>query len=146
MAVPARRGAPLLDRLMARCIPEPNSGCWLWEGSNTGTRGYGLAFLDAKRVTTAHRAMMIAHGVDVPATHVVMHHCDNPHCVNPAHLSVATQAENLADMCSKGRHHAANKIPAEWRQRIRDDDTPAWAVAAWFGVSRRTINNIRRAA
>ena len=146
MAIPAKRGAPLLDRLMARCIPEPNSGCWLWEGSQTGNRGYGLAFVTATQVTTAHRAMLIAIGQDVPNDMVVMHHCDNPHCVNPDHLSVATQRVNLDDMVQKGRHRPAYAVPAEWREKIRNDDTPAWAVAMWFGVSQKTIRNIRRAA
>jgi|ERR1700733_5093057 len=145
MTIPARRGTPLIDRLMARCIPEPNSGCWLWEGSLNG-RGYGLAFLDAKRITGAHRAMLIAHGVALKDTDVVMHRCDNPPCVNPDHLVVGTQADNMADMLQKGRHGKSYVIAAEWRRKIREDDTPAWAVAAWFGVSVRTIRNIRREA
>jgi hypothetical protein len=139
----AQRGAPLLKRLMARCIPEPNSGCWLWEGGMNG-RGYGLAFLPGGQVTGAHRAMLIAHGVSVAKSDVVLHACDMPGCVNPDHLRVGTQAENMADMNRKGRHRPSHKILPEWRRRIRENDTPAWAVAAWFGVSRKTINNIRR--
>jgi HNH endonuclease len=142
----SQKGAPLIDRLMRRCIPEPNSGCWLWEGSTNG-RGYGLAFLPGgKRVTGAHRAMLMAHGVEVTDRDVVMHACDMPSCVNPDHLRVGTQGDNMADMNRKGRHRPAHKISLEWRQRIREDDTPAWAVAAWFGVDRKTINNIRRGA
>lgn len=141
----AQKGAPLMRRLMARCIPEPNSGCWLWEGG-TVVRGYGVAFLPGGKATGAHRAMLIAHGVPLTTSDVVLHTCDMPICVNPEHLRVGTQADNMADMNSKGRHGSTHKIPAEWRNRIRDDDTPAWAVAMWFGVSRKTINNIRRAA
>lgn len=142
----AHKGQPLLKRLMDRCIPEPNSGCWLWEGSTNG-RGYGLAFLQGgKKMTGAHRAMLIAHGVPVGPADVVLHTCDMPGCVNPEHLQVGTQADNMADMKSKGRHRPSYKIPAGLRQAIREDDTPAWAVAAWFGVNRKTINNIRRGA
>lgn len=143
MAVLARRGTPLIDRLMVRCIPEPNSGCWLWEGSTAGR--YGLAFVSGGKPTTAHRAMLIAHGFDMSGK-VAMHRCDNPMCVNPDHLLPGTQAENLADMCRKGRHASAKKIPTAWRERIQNDSTPSWAVAMWFGVSRATINNIRRSA
>jgi hypothetical protein len=42
-------------------------------------------------------------GVDVPNDRVVMHSCDNPPCVNPAHLRVGTQLENMRDAKSKGR-------------------------------------------
>jgi hypothetical protein len=140
----AKRGAPLIDRLMARCIPEPNSGCWLWEGSMAGR--YGIAFLNGTKVVGAHRAMLIAHGHELGDASVVMHRCDNPLCVNPEHLTVGTQAENLADMSSKGRHRPAYKIAKEWRDKIREEDPsfPTWALALWFGVSQKTIRNIRR--
>lgn len=141
----AHKGQPLLKRLMDRCIPEPNSGCWLWEGG-TVVRGYGVAFLPGGKATGAHRAMLIAHGAKLTPSDVVLHSCDMPGCVNPDHLRVGTQADNMADMSRKGRHRPAYKIPAEWRRRIKDDDTPAWAVAMWFGVSVKTIRNIRRTA
>lgn len=141
----AQRGAPLIDRLMRRVQPEPNTGCWLWSGSTNG-RGYGLAFLSGTRVTGAHRAMLIAHGVGLRDDDVVLHTCDVPACVNPDHLRVGTQTDNMADMLAKGRHRPAYAIDPEWRQRIREDDTPTWALAMWFGVSPKTIRNIRRGA
>lgn len=141
MTVPAKRGAPLLDRLMARCIPEPNSGCWLWEGSMAGR--YGIAFLDGTTIVGAHRAMLIAVGRPPRADQVVMHRCDTPLCVNPDHLLAATQADNMEDMRKKGRHVPAHVIAPEWREKIRQDGTPTWAVALWFGVSQRTVRNIR---
>jgi len=142
----AKRGAPLLERLMARVSPEPNSGCWLWVGG-IASRGYGLAFLPGGKAALAHRAMLIAHGVDLRPSDVVCHRCDMPACVNPDHLFVGTQADNMADMRAKGRHVPSHCIPVEWRERIRQDrTTPRWAVAAWFGVSIKTIGNIRREA
>lgn len=143
--IPAKRGAPLLERLMCRCIPEPNSGCWLWEGSQNGN-GYGLAFLDGKTVIGAHRAMLIAHSVPVGADDVVRHRCDNPSCVNPEHLVVGTQAENLADMCAKGRHGKSYVLEPEVRQMIREKGFgfPAAGLAELFGVSVKTIRNIRK--
>jgi hypothetical protein len=104
----ARKGRPLLERLMERVIPEPNSGCWLWTGG-LYARGYGMAFLPGGKPVLAHRAMLIAHGIDVPSNKIVMHTCDLLCCVNPAHLRVATQAENLADMSRKGRGRKSAK-------------------------------------
>jgi HNH endonuclease len=88
--------------------------------------------------------MMMAHGHIVKDTDVVRHICDNPPCVNPAHLIVGTQAQNMADMKIKGRHVPAYAIPKDIRAKIKMDDTPIWAVAAWFGVSPKTIRNIRK--
>lgn len=141
----SRKGRPLLERLMERVIPEPNSGCWLWIGG-LYPRGYGMAFLPGGKPVLAHRAMLIAHGIDVPAGAVVRHTCDLPCCVNPDHLRIGTQADNMRDMNNKRRHRPAYKITKEWRQKIREDDRsiPSWAFAMWFGVSRETISRIRR--
>lgn len=140
----ARRGAPLIERLMDRVHPEPNSGCWLWTGGVNGN-GYGLSFLPGGKMVTAHRAMLIAHGATLTSEDVVMHRCDMPGCVNPEHLQIGTQADNMRDMNAKNRHRPSHKIPPDWRERIRKDggEVPARYLAWWFGVSRKTIDNIR---
>jgi len=130
---------------MERTIPVPWSGCWLWTGG-LYARDYGMAFLPGGKPELAHRAMMIAQGHDLKPGDVVCHSCDVTLCVNPDHLFIGTQAANMRDMNSKGRHGKAYVIPPEWRVKIREDETPAWAVAAWFGVSVKTIRNIRREA
>jgi len=43
-------------------------------------------------------------GFDLTEGPVVMHHCDNPSCVNPAHLKITTQSENMQDCADKGRN------------------------------------------
>ena len=74
-------------------------GCWVW----TGTRqvfGYGISL----RYRLAHRVSWeIANG-PIPDGLWVLHRCDNPPCVNPAHLFLGTQTENMRDMTAKGRH------------------------------------------
>jgi len=52
----------------------------------------------------AHRIAIIFDGRELPPGKVVMHHCDNPACVNPKHLSVATAKENSLDCTRKGRN------------------------------------------
>lgn len=139
----ARKGRPLMERLMERVSPEPNSGCWLWTGGMNDDR-YGKAFLPGGKAALAHRAMMIACGADLGPDDAVCHRCDVTLCINPDHLFIGTQADNLADMNQKGRHGKSYAIPLEWRRKIAEDtETPAWAIAVWFGVSPKTVRNIR---
>jgi hypothetical protein len=88
----------------AMTIPEPNSGCLLWLGYAC-PQGYGRVSVRGKRnrSCTAHRAAYeCAHGpFDESLT--VCHSCDTPLCVNPDHLFIGTQKENLRDMRAKGR-------------------------------------------
>jgi hypothetical protein len=81
---------------------EPNTGCWLW-GGGLNNRGRGCIGIDGK-TQKAHRVSWeIANGRPVPDGLHVLHACDVTWCVNPAHLSVGTHAENMADMVLKGR-------------------------------------------
>ena len=81
------------------------SGCWEWSASFT-RGGYGqfaTSKLDGRKWYRAHRFAYEAFVGPIPSECVVMHKCDNPRCVNPDHLEVGTQAENIKDRDEKGR-------------------------------------------
>ena len=78
----------------------PNA-CWLWRGTKIQT-GYGrVRALGQKKA--AHRAAWEEANGPIPAGMVICHRCDNPGCVNPAHLFAGTHQDNTRDMISKGR-------------------------------------------
>lgn len=92
-----------LEKFENQYVPEPNSGCWLWLGGMYGS-GYG-ATIDAQGITNgAHRAAYELHVGVIPAGAVVRHKCDVKLCVNPTHLLLGTQADNIADVVARGLH------------------------------------------
>ncbi len=91
----------------AHVLPEPNSGCWLWDGPTNGN-GYGILTRGSSSKGTstrvrAHRFVWQALRGDVPQGLVLCHRCDTPACVNPDHLFTGTQADR--DAAQKGRLH-----------------------------------------
>lgn len=98
-----------LDRFEAKYCPEPNSGCWLWTAALLKPAGRTLAygtFKHAGRQTGAHRVAWTLYRGEIPAETCVLHRCDTPSCVNPAHLFLGTDVDNMRDKRAKGRHRA----------------------------------------
>ena len=78
------------------------NGCHEWTG-NIAPNGYGRVHLNGTRFW-AHRTMWeVCNGVELKTDNVIMHSCDNPKCVNPAHLQLGTFSTNFLDMWAKGR-------------------------------------------
>lgn len=88
--------------LQARC-QETKSGCWLWQ-KQKDKDGYGQFRKHAKdRWHKSHREMWLAIKGPIPDGFGVLHTCDVPSCINPAHLYLGTQKDNVRDMRSRGR-------------------------------------------
>jgi hypothetical protein len=79
--------------------------CIEFQGPRT-SKGYGQLNQEGK-VQYAHRAAWEQANGPIPAGMVIMHTCDNPPCINPLHLQMGTQGDNLRDMTRKGRHWMA---------------------------------------
>ncbi len=137
-------------------IREPHE-CWEWKAYRDPL-GYGRFRMDGTRQpTTAHRASWeISFGPIGDTRLFVCHHCDNPPCVNPDHLFLGTQKDNLIDMDSKGRRgnydHSGEGNPAakltredviEIRRLLALGEMQK-DVADKFRVSRSLISGISR--
>lgn len=86
--------------------------CWPWLKTKMG-RGYGSLRVKGANPTGAHRVSWAIHNGRWPKRReVVMHSCDNPICVNPNHLSVGSQSDNIQDCVRKGRHKPYRKPKA----------------------------------
>lgn len=88
------------ERIASRCTEQFN-GCLVWKGA-TVDGGYGRIQLN-KKSSLLHRVAWELVNGPIPDGMVVCHTCDNPPCVNVAHLFLGTQLDNLADMRAKGR-------------------------------------------
>jgi hypothetical protein len=104
--------ADWVDRFYAKI--DRGGDCHVWTGQKTNA-GYGVFYV-ANMTLLAHRLMRAMDGGNLLAP-VVMHACDNPSCVNPAHLQDGTYADNMADMDAKGRRNVTEKSGAHLKDR-----------------------------
>lgn len=143
-----RRMRPLAARFWEKVDRRGPAECWEWTGARHG-HGYGRIGLGLATQGTdvAHRVSWELHHGPIPDGMHVLHHCDNPPCVNPRHLFLGTHADNMRDALVKGRtslvHHKGSKhgraklteaIVRDCRRRVAAGETHT-ALAREFGVS-----------
>lgn len=141
------------ERLLANTRQEGD--CLVWTGSTRAHR-YGVIKHCGKTIA-AHRASYELHVRAIPDGQVVMHTCDTPLCINPSHLVLGTQADNVRDMWRKGRqrilareNHPNAKLTrdqvSEIRRRFKPYDrrNSARAMAKEFGVTHQCVTAITR--
>jgi hypothetical protein len=124
--------------------------CWLWTGWKLNS-GYGESTFQGRKMTVHRYSYTLAHG-PIPAGKHVLHRCDVPTCVNPDHLFLGKDADNVRDKVSKGREargemSASAKLTEEKVRAIRAEywggkraqPSNAVELSAKYGVTRGTI-------
>lgn len=114
--------------------------------------GYGQIMLGPKgqrRCVRAHRWVWEQIHGPIPAGLCVLHRCDNRACVNPQHLFLGTQLDNIADKVAKDRQQKGERVPnARLREQdvrtIRSSVASQRELAKHFGVDQSTISDVVR--
>jgi hypothetical protein len=125
-----------------------DSGCWEWNGSRN-TSNYGTLAVGRGRPHIASRIAFEA-WIKVPDANTdICHRCDNPPCINPAHLFEGTRQENVTDMVTKqrvanGERKTAHKLKDSQVESIRNEYAEGGvsqsALARKYGVSQSHIS------
>lgn len=141
---------PLRTRIEAGSMPVTECGCWFWLG-HLNEDGYGGIGVRGKSVL-AHRASWEAFKGPIPDGLCVLHSCDIPCCVNPDHLSVGSQLENIADRVKKnrgrktgnvGESHPLARLTVEDVLAIRASSECQQDLADRYGVDQAHISAIQ---
>lgn len=135
----------MMPRFMEKVAVGP--GCWEWLAFKNRD-GYGLFWFKGGKITAHRYAYLDTHG-SIPKGLHILHACDNPGCVKPAHLFAGTNADNMRDRDQKGRtqrggKHYRAKLTREDVLEIRSSGESGPVLAKTYGVTKENINCIRR--
>lgn len=139
---------PVKERFMESFEPVTESGCWIWM-KTVFHDGYGQIKRDGK-TSRAHRLSYELFSGPIPADMCVLHKCDVRACVNPAHLFLGTNADNMADKIAKGRQSrqaGSDRYNAKLTEQnvveIRKSRLSQRDIARKFLVSYQLISDIK---
>jgi DNA-binding CsgD family transcriptional regulator len=141
----ARIYPPVIDRFWEKVVKTPN-GCWEWTAYKN-KKGYGYFSVDGNAIT-AHRFSYLHFNGEISEGLHVLHKCDNPSCVNPEHLFLGTNQDNVNDKVSKNRHpkgktHVFSTLTDEVLETIlelRKQNKSTKEIGAVVGLHKSTIS------
>lgn len=156
---PYRCKAVTKERLIKRIkevVGPLSTPCWEWQGHKNSISGYGLfeITVDGQRhAIAAHRASYELFNGPITEGLFVLHKCDNRPCINPDHLFVGTQTENMIDCVNKKRHSfgerngltkLSDKKVMHIKILLKDKKLTFKEIAAKFGVDATTVFKIKK--
>lgn len=142
------RRVPLGVRLWRRV--HKSDGCWLWSGP-VNKQGYGFIGIEGNHNQGVHRVAYLLEVGPIGDGLCVCHKCDVPNCVNPQHLFLGTNADNVADRERKGRRLYRKLGAQNGRAKLSDDQVRAiyadarkqWDIARAYAISQATVHRIK---
>lgn len=127
-----------------------DSGCWSVTSHHKCKDGY-IKVTRNGRAWLLHRWVYTKEKGQIPDDMVVMHLCDNPSCINPEHLQIGTQLDNIDDRHTKGRNSAAygtsngnSKLTEEQYQMILSSPKGSTTLARELGVNESSVVSYRK--
>ncbi len=139
-----------MERFTEKYTINTATGCWEWAGAKD-KHGYGRFYNDGRNAMAHRVSFELKTGITLNKEQHIMHSCDNPCCVNPAHLSIGDHKANMRDMASKGRaYHPSGEANGrakinETQARIirRIQGMSLQAIGDLFGLSYKAVHYIR---
>lgn len=143
----ARPRIPIKEKLDMNVIKVPESGCWIWMGM-ISRYGYGRFTFGTKTNFSAHRTSYELKYGKIPDGMLALHHCDVKCCVNPDHIFIGTQQENMTDKVTKNRQakgesHGMSKLTKEQATEAKFSGAKTSELAKKFNCSAVMIRQIR---
>lgn len=138
-----RQVNPFHMKFLEHLADKTPNGCWEWSGARC-TDGYGMVVFFGKR-WGAHQASYFLNYGEIPHGMLVMHSCDNPPCINPAHLLVGTKRDNSVDAakkCRSGGQVISLEIALQIRSEYSSGKLNQFELADKYGVTQGNISRI----
>lgn len=140
-------------RLKEKKIVDLDTACWIWLGA-ANRDGYGSIGVEGKKTMLAHRVSYLEFRGEIPEGAKVLHHCDNPSCINPEHLFLGSQKDNVHDMIDKGRKavlkgstHPRSKLTVAQVEQVailRSQGLSQTEVGKALGITQAVVSKIER--
>jgi HNH endonuclease len=126
--------------------PVPFAGCWYWVGANKG--GHEPYGVFKKRL--AHRVAYELYKGSLTPGLFVLHKCDMPSCVNPDHLYLGTQKQNIHDCIQRlrrgnisGENHPSHRLTLQDVANIRADRRAQETIAREYGITQSHVSHLK---
>jgi hypothetical protein len=144
----SRPSKDLAEYIASHSQPDQNTGCSVWTHWKSA-KGYGYLSIGARKLRAHRVAYELANG-PIPKGLLILHSCDNPSCVNPAHLRAGTARENTQDCIARGRRTQNQKATSPKKLMSHADlatvcraPVPLHRIAEFLGCSLTTSWRLR---
>lgn len=110
---------PLIERFFQKVDKSGNAkfpDCWIWTGGKTSKNYGSFKYYQDRSAIGAHVSSHLFYIGEVPNGMRVCHRCDNPPCVNPEHLFLGSNSDNMKDMVAKDRHGSSSRKQTHCRR------------------------------